>query len=1605
MRTSKLVKLLIAVVVLSCAPFSANGQTTPDVMEGLTPYQSFQGGNFDSINLSNGNVLLRIPLIDYPQRGGILKLGFTFVDNSKEASAGEECFPETGCEDIWYSYTAHVGSVPTVFNQVVDDKLALTVQSTFYIGANEFADYGVVTSDGAIHPLVQNGTETSDATGFYANPSGADDLTQPTLAMNRNGIRFTLTENTNNTFTREDPNGNQIFAPTYGFSYLSGGIFKDTVGRSIPAPPGTATSNFSKCPTGGLLLPIASATVWTVPGPAGSNPESFTFCNVTVNLNIPNNEPSPVKGTSSALTLTQSIVLPNGTAWTFEYNDRNPGDPSSVNYGIPTEIILPTGGTITYTFTTNASGNASPSWSRWITSRTVNANDGTGSHTWTYGYAGIGGTAPTTTVTDPLGNNTIHTFGLFGTSGYFETKTQYYQLINGTQTLLKTVTENYTSLNDGNAEYQIAGVVPKSVTTTWPNNNQVSQTQTDYDSQSSGTWSYGNVIAKREYDYGTGAPGALLRTTTTQYEAFISSPYLTNNLLDLPSSIQVTDGGGTQRGLTTYGYDAYALQSSGLGAAQQLDTSPADGTQRGNRTSVSRWLNGSAIATTNCGVSVTNGNLINYYTYNNSGTVYNSTDPCGSSAGDSKHTTSYAYSSTYEGAYLTTVTNPIGQSTTYTYDSGTGLVASVKDPNSQTTSYTYDNMWRIHTVTFPDNGLDTITHQESTYPFSATLTKAITTSPALNYVLTNVFDGVGRVSQTEVQSDPAGTDRTVTTYDGDGRKYEVYNATRCSSPTTNCGDPTWGYSIYSYDGLNRTTQVVEQDGSKVMTSYSGNSATVTDEASKTRESFTDGLGRMTEVIENPGGLGYTTNYAYDALNDLTSVVEASSRNRSFVYDSLSRLTSATNPESGTTSYIYDADGNVLTKEDARSITATSTYDTLNRLTKRTYTDGTPTLNFLYDISAGWVGISQTNLVGRLSEQWTGVGGAGSSEAIFGYDPVGRIALNDQCTPLNCGTSIYPIGYTYDLNGDMTTYTNGEGVTLTQAFNGAAQAQVLTSSLSDAQHPSTLASIGQFFPSGAPELLNCGNNRQQLHFLNNRLQPCRLDVTTNAAYPVSLTSCSANSNYSTLQTFLLEYNEGSSDNGNVAYFAGAYGQVFARTLTYDQLNRLNGMSDADTAATCQGASWTYDTWGNRLTQTPTKGSCTMWSQAYDSTNRITGWAYDAAGNLLNDGSHSYTYDAENRIKQVDGGSTATYAYDAKGRRVEKQAGGATTDYVYNLAGQVVAEQQPGVWSVGYAYLGDMLMSQYANGTTYFIHLDHLGSARVMTTVAGAVLDSMDYMPFGEQILGGTDTTHKFTGKERDAESNLDNFGARYNSSAMGRFMTPDPAGVLAVALKNPQTWNSYAYTMNNPLRYTDPTGKYLCADSTKCDSFQDRAFEAARQRDLKSEDKATVAAAKAYGDPNTDNHVGVSFVGGDKGFTNLSVNWNGKTVTSSITVQIPGSHVGTALDEDVGHEGTHVGQDQALAASFKPDGSFNGGLNLTTYDAEFSAYHVNAAIIQASGDPRSLDPARNYMIKPGDTAGQISETINRFLADPASGYGVSLQNPGPRIIQRQGDSSQ
>jgi RHS repeat-associated protein len=119
------------------------------------------------------------------------------------------------------------------------------------------------------------------------------------------------------------------------------------------------------------------------------------------------------------------------------------------------------------------------------------------------------------------------------------------------------------------------------------------------------------------------------------------------------------------------------------------------------------------------------------------------------------------------------------------------------------------------------------------------------------------------------------------------------------------------------------------------------------------------------------------------------------------------------------------------------------------------------------------------------------------------------------------------------------------------------------------------------------------------------------------------------------------------------------------------------------------------------------------------------------------------------------------------------------------------------------------------TLEFYHLDALGSVRVVSNEAGEVVRTHNYFPFGDGSDGtqpGADPL-RFTGKERDGETGLDYFGARYYGSRTGRFTSVDPAIDIDSSLRAPQHWNRYAYVANNPTRWTDPDGR--CTDVLSC----------------------------------------------------------------------------------------------------------------------------------------------------------------------------------------------
>jgi RHS repeat-associated protein len=1429
MRSLRLVCFVLVVMFLGCAsqPSFAQNPDDPSAEFGFKPYGSFNGGSIDSVNLLNLSLNVHVPLVSYPQRGGKLNLGFSIIYTQPTLSYiydGPNCTsdPRT-CYQDWSMNQGGISIVLDNFPGLPNIKPGIV-------------SFGM--SDGSTH---QTGILSSDTTAISNDASAYRVSWKPGTCSPPSEYVYspTVTDNIGNSYSFnactqftsvEDTNGNKI---TASYVSTSNGITEtltDALGRQIvlftesPATGSTnpqVTTDLSGC-TGSL--PMSAAILWSLPGPNGGN-ETYKVCiaEVTINLQGCQNANNPPLTKRCIFepggSRVQSIVLPNKTTWTFAYDSSN--SPSQYAYGDLTQITFPTGGTISYVWSDLPDALPCQDTSllfmrRGVQSRTVNANDGQGGHLSTYTQSVGTGTEPPvqTTVVDPMGNQSIHAItSMASTCSYYETQAQYFYGNASGANLLKTITTQYNanpivSLNTA------INVVPTSITTTWPN-GQVSQMQKDYafDVPISGSPSltYGNVTALREYDYGNGAPGALLRQTTTAYKYQSSSAYQTNNLVTLPATVTVKDGSGNQNAQTTFGYDESSPASSGI--TTQHDSAPPAGTARGNQTSKHRWLN-------------TTGTTINSSaTHFDTGETQTATDPKG-------NPTTFAYSAIYVGAYPTTVTNALNQITTKTYDFNSGLLASTTDPNKQTTTYSYDSLtWRPTQTKYPDQGLTTVCYSDipstscsaSGPPYSEVVTQAITST--VNKITTAVFDGLGRTAQTQLNSAPLIT--TVTTYDGDGRVSTV------SNPYFTTSDPTYGITSYQYDGLGRTLSVTEPDGSSPSNVYSGSCVTATDEQGKNRQSCTDGLGRLTTVVENPGGLGYQTTYTYDVLDDLTSIVQNGSRQRTITYNSLAQVTQAVNPESGTISYAYDPDGNLISKTAPAPNQAGSTtvslsycYDALNRMTGKAYIAqscplNSPVATYSYDQSSA-NGMTITNGIGRRTSMTDPAG----SEA-WSYDSMGRV-LADQRTTNSITKSI---GYTYSpyLIGSVANITYPSGLSLTYTYDGVGRPL----SAAD-QNGVKYANAATYAPQGALQAATIAATSNFSGFAisnsyNQRLRPNERKVSSSAGTAIDLSYCFyALSGGSCPST-------GTTNNGNVMAIANNLDTTRSQVFSYDALNRISTGASLNTSGTnCWGEQYGYDAWGNLLTVVkpsaysacalPDNVSVTVSAKNQITTNGTANYTYDSAGNvdtISGTGGASYVYNSENQLTSTAG---VTYTYDGYGKRAEKSAGPL---YWYGMSGEVLEEVLVnGVVQNDYVYFsGGRIAKRDASGDIFAYFSDHLGSSRkVEEIVAGASTATLtydaDFYPFGAEhaFVDSANPTYKFTGKERDSESNLDNFGARYGFSSMGRFMSADWADetdpVPYADEEDPQTLNLYAYVRNNPLSKRDADGHHqVCADTT------------------------------------------------------------------------------------------------------------------------------------------------------------------------------------------------
>jgi len=1165
-----MIAIIIVMYSLSCTAQSTDTTSQlpsdPLVDTGMRASATYEGVH-DNVSLSSGNLSLCIPLFSLPGRHH-LNLTIPLCYNSQFT----EMVQQAGAEPVpldavsWFPWVWGKTTLP------MGPGWTLTGRPGHYVNAG--GGNVVFMPDGSKHTFPEQGGDGYDGQGTGISLISNGDI------LLKDGTYITPGNAPTYSSLVYDTNGNYIdFEPSY---------ITDTVGRRVTVTASDATSTIPayiafKYPDSNGVTRTVTVQMATV----------SLSCNMATGQNI---------GNTRAYSMPTAVILPSGLTYTLQYD----------NCGELSKITYPGGGytRYEYSFQPRAMYNTSETppgiygyQTNEISAKYVctsasatmgSTSTGSGNtcaaaeEVTTYTPSVLGNSEEQfnntqNVVVDPLGNKTIYQFTeasrqIYGAPA-LETSRQMY---DASGHLMKTIQTQYTNTTIPYQNDPAAPAAFPSIQTTTLDNGMVSQIQWDYDLKA--PWALDTVLTEqREYDFGSGSPGQLLQRTNYTWLHRDNTQYADSavNILNRKTSEAVYNSSGTLMAKTVYEYDNYTSGISQSGAATNKAAYGAS-TLRGNLTAVKRWRN-------------TDGTqLVTRYQYDDAGNVVSKADPNG-------NTTTYSYQDNFAdgqnrstAAFLTKTTYPaaggVSHVTQSQYYWGSGKVAASCGENFAGTcaagltsaadyaTYSYDLTGRTISAKTGDGGQSTTCYSEmggggcasGSYPLKVVSTEAIASSVAK--VSTAVLDGVGRVIQTQLNSDPSCAGGTVSvdkTYDLDGRVSTVSNP-YCSAKA---GASTSGITTYTYDGLGRTTRLTHPDNSYAFSTYLGRAVLSADEGNGTtrvqRVSQTDALGRLAYVCEvssttqqgasntpSSCGLdisanGFLTSYSYDTLGNLTSVTQGGV-SRAFVYDSLSELRSANNPESRTTLYnSYDGDGNLLSKTDALGRTTSYSYDGLNRLTGKSYSDGTASACFQYDQNASGHGI------GRLATEWTQSGTCSSTppassvitqRTFASYDLMGRVAVDQQCaSPNNCSATPNQVNYGYDLAGDVTQFANGLSGNLALSFtsqsDSAGRLALLNGSESGgSSNMVNLFSASGYSPAGSLSDATIGEGITFHRSYNNRLLPtAEADTvaTTPGTASVGITGAEQISAFSTGSITFSGSEQSTSSDGQTVYDNGRF----------------------------------------------------------------------------------------------------------------------------------------------------------------------------------------------------------------------------------------------------------------------------------------------------------------------------------------------------------------------------------------------------------------------------------------------------------------------------------
>jgi RHS repeat-associated protein len=1342
-----------AIFILCLALFTLGPRTLAQT--GFPAFGSFEQSGFDAVNRQNLNAVFAIPIMSTPGRGQTFQ--YSLVNNSllwNKTTVG----PTTSWTSVtdpngnptWgWSFGPAVSSAGQVLIPFISSHTCHYIDPN--TGLPAFASYttysGYSYKDwiGTIHGFGLFVTVASANAQTYC---GIVNTTFPISGSDNTGFLMKLTS----------PTGASVQSP----SGIGGGTTPyDPNGNFVSFTVVSSTENDWTDTAGHVALKVITNTSnpniayeWqdSSGGYTSATTTTAKISAVSIKTNFGCTGVNEYTGTAN---LPYEIDLPNGQKYLITY-EGTPGN-SGFYTGRVQRVTFPAGGYYEYDYSgSNDSVNCSDG-----TTMQMNRvmNDGSISSTWSFSRSGS-----LTTVTAPVmpydsaANNAVFTF-----SGTQQTTAQFYQGAAVSGNLKRTVSTTWAT--NGTPATQI---------TMLEDGSTKNEVETSYDSN-------GNILTVKEHDWGSGTPGSILRTTTFTY--LNTSPYITANILNRVTKVTVADSGGTLHSRTDVAYDESTYTNYGTCHTASQNTSSCTNTVRGNPTTVTTYSNAAGGT----------GAIAHHSYYDNLGNLVKADLDCCQSK-------TWAYTSTTNFSFPDSATrgsSPGTQLTTSaTYNPYTGAVATSTDENGQVTHYTFDNLKRITNLQRPDSTNLTWSYTDATPPTQSSVTAGapIQGTNVQNTITT--VDGLGRPVTQKITDGTTTYSIVATQYDPVGRPYMG------SNPYTSSAQY---WTTAQFDALGRATKSILQDTSATTSSYATNTATVMDPAGKARKSVVDGLGRMTKVFEDPSGLNYETDYAYNVLDQLTGVTQGS-QTRTYVYDDLGRALKTSTPEAGALCFGsvtgttcnadgYDSFGNLLKRTDARGVLTSYVYDNLNRLSTISYNVGTsgvtatPGVTLTYD-----QGGSAAFALGRLTKMTDGVG----SET-YTYNLLGEMTQMQKLI----GSTTYATSYAYNLAGELSSITYPSNRVVQQNFDTIGRLCAVGNSGSTCSSGTTFATGYAYNAAFQVTGLNYGNGvSAAIGYTADRLLLQSLAYTKGAT-----TLFSTNYWYKTDSTNCLT--GASGNNGQIQCITDNVDSGRNISYGYDALYRLTSATTNGSAGYAKwGVLMNYDRYGNRLGQSQTYGAPPTNSVSVDAaTNHITGtpYAYDANGNMTNDGNNTLLYDAENRVlSATNGSSSGTYTYDGNSLRVQKVSGGTTTIYIFS-GSKVIAEysgtSSPYPLAREYVYSGSALLAKIESGATKYYHRDHL-SNRVVTDSTGTVITQLGHYPFGESWYNATSDKLLFTSYERDSESGNDYAMMRSGVNRLGRFASPDPKSGSA---GSPQSLNRLAYVLNDPINLRDPWG--------------------------------------------------------------------------------------------------------------------------------------------------------------------------------------------------------